>query len=485
MRKFLRAAAFILGIALLAEIANLSWLYHARATVTTQTSSIVGLGDGSNTVFTFPFVGVASSDITVTYTDTSGTEAVLTSTQYTLALNAPATGAIWGVGGTVTYPLSGSPIAAGTTLTIERTLPYTQTVSSNQGQAFPRAIETGLDLLDMQIQQVYGLIGRAISVSVTDTCSALGNLPTASSRANQMLGFDSTGCNPIVAQPASALVSSAMQPVVDAATIAAARALLGIDTNFNVPVGAELDWPGLSAPAYWKLEDGSAISRTTYSALLAVIAPVVACTITSGSSTITGISSTVGWGTGWTIESPGSSALGTGRSVATVGGSSVTISGGNATANATSCQIFPYGTAQDGTFKVPNAAGVVYAGLDTASVNLDSTYCTGNPAYMNASCGNKSATLITGNLPAYTPTGTVGITDPGHTHTYDKSVAGGTSYSGGGNVPNNGFTSTASGTSQTGITAAFAGTAQGGASTPFSQLQPTRIRNKIVFTGAP
>lgn len=492
--KIRRALALAGAILCAVWAADLAWLYQARATIASAQTSVTALGNGATTVFTFPFVGVKAADLVVTYTNAAGAQTVLTQgTQYTVSLNAPASGQVWGVGGTVTYPLSGSPIAAGSTLTIARTVPYTQTISSSQGQSFPLVVETALDLLAMQIQQVASVVNRAIGAPVTDTCGTIGKLPVAALRANQILGFDSTGCTPIAAQPSSALVSSAMQPVVAAATTGDALTALGLSTAANVPVGAEIDWPGLTAPSYWKLEDGSAISRTTYSALLGVVAPVVSCTITSGSSTITGLSSVAGWATGWVIESPGSSALGTGKTIASIGGSSVTISGGAATANATSCQIFPYGTAQDGTFNLPDARGTVYAMRDAAGTRLTTTYCGGNPSMLNAFCGAQSQTLITANLPPYTPAGTVsGTTNSGgvdHIHSYG-SVSVVSAY---GTGSANAYG--AGGTSTTGLASAYlhthtfsaslTGSAQGGTSTAFSILPPTRIRNKIIFAGVP
>jgi hypothetical protein len=278
-----------------------------------------------------------------------------------------------------------------------------------------------------------------------------------------------------------------MQPVVAAASIPAAQALLGISSLYYTPVGAELDWPGLTAPTNWKLENGAAISRTTYSVLLGVIAPVVACTITSGSSTITGISSTTGWGTGWIIESPGSTALASGQTIATVGGSSVTITGGNASANASSCEIFPYGTPQDGTFDVPNAPGVTYAGLDTSSVNIDTATCggSGNPAYLNSSCGSKNTILLQANLPNISPTftGSSGAVSVISNTADIVRTTGGltiTPGSGGGILGNvsNAITSTGTFTPHGTISALGSGTA-------FSRLPPIQIRNKIIFAGAP
>lgn len=486
VRKFLRGLAAAILLLLIAESINLMMLARSRATITGTSTTTVALGNGATTVFSFPFVGVAAADITVIFTDASGNQTTLNQgTQYTVQLNAPASGALWGIGGTVTYPLAGSPIASGTTLTITRNLPLTQTVSSNHGQVFSLSLETALDLVTMQVQQINAMYGRSIAAPVTDTCGSLGNLPVASQRANQMLGFDGTGCNPVTSQPASAPVSAAMQPVVNAASIAAANNLLGVNTNFNVPVGAEVDWPSLTAPSYWKLENGAAISRTTYSALLGVLAPVVPCTITNGSSTITGISSTVGWGTGWIIESPGSSALGIGRSIATIGGSSITIAGGAAVANATSCQIFPYGTAQDGTFYLPNAAGVLYAGLDTSFSNLNTTYCPNNPAAMNAFCGAQNVTLAQSNLPNVQ----IGLTG-----SISAQIAGQAANGVPGNQVPVGFASGASNafasTQFAPITINLAGSntlsINGGVlAAPVNKLPPLRIRNRIIFAGAP
>jgi hypothetical protein len=197
--------------------------------VTNATSSVTIAGNASQTVFPFNFIAVAPNDIAVIYTDASGNQTTIPQGQYTLSLNAVLTGNIWGIGGSVTYPLVGSPIANNTSLTIARAVPYLQTVSSNQGQAFPTAVEAGMDLLAMQIQQIDALFGRGIAIPVSDSCGSLGALPSAAQRANQVLGFDSTGCNPVmVSTLPSGVVSSAMQPVVNAASLAAGRAAFGL-----------------------------------------------------------------------------------------------------------------------------------------------------------------------------------------------------------------------------------------------------------------
>lgn len=166
-------------------------------TVSTTTSNITYQGNGSTTVFTFPFIYVSSSDIVVHFTDTDGAITTLDPSQYTLTLNAASTGALWGIGGSVTYPKSGSGISSGTYLTITRTAPYTQTMTiNNQGAFYPQVVEQALDLLCLLIQQVQTQSSYAIQCPIEDA-SAPTVLPPAAERANKTLQFDSSG-NPIV-----------------------------------------------------------------------------------------------------------------------------------------------------------------------------------------------------------------------------------------------------------------------------------------------
>ncbi len=100
-------------------------------------------------------IGVSAAYITVIYVDANGVQTTLSPSQYAISLNAAVAGQIWGIGGTVTYPIVGSPIAAGTQLIIRRSIPLTQTTAlSNQGASYPQATETALDILEMQIQQM-------------------------------------------------------------------------------------------------------------------------------------------------------------------------------------------------------------------------------------------------------------------------------------------------------------------------------------------
>lgn len=146
-------------------------------TISTIAASSIALGNGVTTAFNFSFIADSVSDIEVIYTNASGTQTTLLASQYTLVINAPAAGQIWGIGGVVTYPLTGSPIANGTSLTIQRVLPLTQVITiSNQGDFAPEVIEEMGDTLEMQIQQVSARGGQVRGTWITGTTYNYGDI---------------------------------------------------------------------------------------------------------------------------------------------------------------------------------------------------------------------------------------------------------------------------------------------------------------------
>lgn len=206
-------------------------------TVSSETTKVVLPGDGSNYVFNYDFYIPDAASVEVIYTDVDGNNEVLTNTQYSI------TGLGAAAGGTVTYPLTGSAIASGTYLTIARNMPLIQPYTiANQGNFYPAAVDAALDWLTYLIQDVNETFSRALVAPVTDPDAPLP-LPGAQERANQLLGFDSAG-NPIASQPSSALVSTAMQPVVSAATLALARAAMGLGTISTENIGKGLQDDG-------------------------------------------------------------------------------------------------------------------------------------------------------------------------------------------------------------------------------------------------
>lgn len=123
-------------------------------TVLTTASQILCLGDGTTTVFNYSFLipGSSSTDQTnvqVTYTDTAGNVTVLNSAQFSI------TGVNNASGGTVTFTVNSAAILSGSTLLIQRVVPYTQPDSiSNQGNFYPVAVEDAIDNIELQIQQI-------------------------------------------------------------------------------------------------------------------------------------------------------------------------------------------------------------------------------------------------------------------------------------------------------------------------------------------
>jgi hypothetical protein len=198
-------------------------------TVSTTLSRIVIPGNAATTTFSFPFPGIAASDLQVYYTDASGNITLLASNLYSVVLNPPVAPNPTGVGGTITYPLVGSPIANGTSLTIVRNAPEVQSASfANQGTLYQPAVESAFDYAIMLIQQIQDTIGRALTLPVSDPATISPIIPSAAQRALKVLGFDSLG-NPIAATAlAAALVSTAWAPVIASSTLQGGRTLAGI-----------------------------------------------------------------------------------------------------------------------------------------------------------------------------------------------------------------------------------------------------------------
>lgn len=224
-------------------------------TVTNSSNKVIYQGDGATSSFTFPFIGVSASDIEVIYTDANGNQTTLLSNQYSVTLNSPIAGAVWGIGGFVAY----TNIAIGTTLTIVRILPLTQNSSfSNQGPLYPSAIEQAIDVLAMEIQQISEMVGRILLVNITDP--PILSLPPAAQRAGEILGFDSNG-NPLLYSPNIALLPN----------INNNNTWTGSNT-FNGPVYFKDGYPWVDVRAFGAVGSWSLSNNVSdYAAILAAI----------------------------------------------------------------------------------------------------------------------------------------------------------------------------------------------------------------------
>lgn len=148
-------------------------------------------GNGVTTAFPFEFKIFKKQDIAVTLTDINGADSTLTlDSAYSVTLNANQDA---NPGGTITYPISGSPLATGTKLTISGALEETQgTDITNAGGFFPQVVEDALDRVTILVQQIREFVTRSIKFPVSD--DALNTtLPGASQRANKAMVFGPNG----------------------------------------------------------------------------------------------------------------------------------------------------------------------------------------------------------------------------------------------------------------------------------------------------
>ena len=188
------AGALFLALCALSQVA----IFPAHATVSTETRKAGPYaGNGVATSFAFAFKVFAKSDLVITTATSAGVETIrVLDSDYSVSLNSNQDS---NPGGTVTYPISGSPLVAGNTLTIDSGVPRTQGVDLLTGGPFlPNVIENALDRSVILSQQVQRDLDRTIKQPKSDS-AAIGVLPVATSRASKFLSFDTNG-NPSVAQ---------------------------------------------------------------------------------------------------------------------------------------------------------------------------------------------------------------------------------------------------------------------------------------------
>jgi microcystin-dependent protein len=125
------------------------------------------------------------------------------------------------------------------------------------------------------------------------------------------------------------------------------------------------------------------------------------------------------------------------------------------------------------TFNLPDKTGRVSAMRESSATRLTSNYFGGTSTSLGAVGGSESHTLTTVQLAPHTHSN--GLTDPGHTHSYNQPVAFGASGSAAGINGASGPATTGSSTTGISITNASAG---GG--NAHNNVQPTIICNYII-----
>jgi hypothetical protein len=238
-----------------------------------------------------------------------------------------------------------------------------------------------------------------------------------------------------------------------------------------------IDWDGANgAPSGYLAMNGQVVSRTTFATLFGCIAVQgVAATTTSGSGSIAVPNSAL-FQIGWSV---GGNNVTCNSFVSSIpDGTHIAINNAAGANGATTLTIGPHNQGDcSTTFAVGNFTGRATAMRDTGGTVLTATTCT-NPASIGTTCGAQTQTLATANLPAYTPSGTIGQISV-NAFTPGSGGLGAPTVASGAGIPvvglNVGPTVTLLGSSS-----GFTGAAQGGTSTPFSNLQPTALVDKYI-----
>ncbi|MCW3657536.1 hypothetical protein K6L27_05060 [Burkholderia cenocepacia] len=165
-------------------------------TISSTANKAIRYGNGVATSWPYKFLIPNASQLSVIVTDPQGNQSPLAPSQYSVS------GIGSRNGGTVTFPLSGAPLAMGWAITIVRTLPIVQlTDIVNQDGFYPDVLEDSADYLTMVDQQLSESLSRTVSFPVVDDLTNVSpTLPPAAARANMALAFDGNG-NPTVMQP--------------------------------------------------------------------------------------------------------------------------------------------------------------------------------------------------------------------------------------------------------------------------------------------
>ena len=198
------------------------------------------IDDSSLFTFSYTFDIIAEETIGITFFDEDGVEVEVVMTRVTSS--SPSANEFFvdkdnsqvKIGGTGTLQSQYSTDI--TQLLIVRTVDLTQEETFPTATNFQAdAIETSLDKNTMGTQQINETLARCLRIPIQDDTDQNVDLDAAAVRANKFLAFDALG-NPTVASSVEggATVSTAMEPVIAAATLAVARTLLDLYTTGEV-----------------------------------------------------------------------------------------------------------------------------------------------------------------------------------------------------------------------------------------------------------
>lgn len=202
-------------------LVNAGW-----AAVTSEVSRTDYVGNGSVAAYATTFPVKATSELRVFTQDADGEDVELTlGADYSAVLNAA---------GLCTVTLTAGNLTSGYKLSLQRGIPYTQTYNPAQSGAYNAAsLGVALDRLAMEVIRLKGDVARSIKIPYLeaggDSVTKLSS--DAATRANQFLGFDSSGNAMVGATVDGVTASPFAQTLLDDTTADAARTTLGLPSQ--------------------------------------------------------------------------------------------------------------------------------------------------------------------------------------------------------------------------------------------------------------
>lgn len=156
-------------------------------TVDTTASAVTHLGNDVTTTFSLSAKFIQASDLVVIITDSDGVESspLVEDTDYEVTTTEFPSDSI-----SITYPITGDPLASGYTITLYRSMDLLQATDlRNQGGFFPEIHELVFDRLTLMLQQLQEQLDRAVLVQISSGDDPREWVESISTVATIILGY--------------------------------------------------------------------------------------------------------------------------------------------------------------------------------------------------------------------------------------------------------------------------------------------------------
>ena len=214
-------------------------------------------GNGSTTTFAYDFLVLDQAHLVVTVKTTStGVEVVKTlTTHYSV------TGVGTASGGNIVFTDASTHAPSGTTVTITRSVPMTQTTDlQNRGGVQPETLETGYDKLTQIDQDQQGEIDRSLKFAVSADLSSFNtSVPAPVASKAIVINAANNGFELVNEPSASATAAAASETAAAASAASAAAAASAVAFPYTFDNGTSMADPGTGE---FRINNGASASAT-------------------------------------------------------------------------------------------------------------------------------------------------------------------------------------------------------------------------------